>query len=286
MEPFKIRNPYGTSEPSSDRKPWQISEPRELRNPSCISEPSSTRNPKHVSEPKPPSKPLSLSEREKVRSLVEIYYDIQDVRIRSFNRLREVGEVQGVTPKHLKLLEKEIKDYIDAYVKTQLVYTKFLKGIRGIGPILTGGILSWLDPHKAPHVSSFWKYCGLHVVDGEGVKRKHGVKLDFNLRMRTFTWKIADSFIKHRTPLYRDIYDEVKPREAAKLNHPEVDPKNCPMYIKCRSKGKSCKRHIDYRAKRVMVKRFLADLWACWRALEGLPVSEPYVIGILGHDKQ
>ncbi|KUO40627.1 MAG: hypothetical protein APZ16_04420 [Candidatus Hadarchaeum yellowstonense] len=234
-----------------------------------------------------------------MRQLVEIFYDVQDVRIRSFNRLRQVGEVKGVNPNALKKLEREIKTYILSWVKQQPIYARFLCRIRGIGPILSAGIISWLDPARADHPSSFWKFCGLHVEGGRAVKREKGKKLGFSVEMRTFAWKIADSFVKKRTPVYRRIYDEAKVRESEKLGHPEKEPKNCPMYIECmkrleekaRRTGKEapekppCKLHIDYRARRKMVKRFLADLWAKWREIEGLPVTEPYAIGILGHDR-
>ncbi len=51
------------------------------------------------------------------------------------------------------------------------------------------------------------------------------------------------------------------------------------------SKALPCKKHIDYRARRKMVKRFLLDFWLVWRRLEGLPTSEPYAIAILKHAK-
>lgn len=232
-----------------------------------------------------------MSEKEKIRNLVEIYYDVQDVRICTFNRLREVGEVKGVNPKNLKKLEKEIRDYIEVYVNAQPIWDVFLEDTRGIGAILAGGMISWLDPHKADHISSFWKYCGLHVQNGEAIKRKRGAKLDYNPRMKTFAWKIGDSFIKQRTPFYRDIYDEAKVKYDEKLNHPIKNPKNCPNYEKCmkrlkKAKKPACKLHIHRMAMRKMVKRFLGDLWLVWRKLEGLPTSEPYAIGILKHTKR
>jgi len=221
--------------------------------------------------------------------LIEVFYDIQDVRIRSFNRLRQVGEVEGVNPKHLKLLEKEIKDYIEVSIRDIPIRVKFLSTVKGIGAILGGGLIAYLDPHKADHASSFWKYCGLHVENGKAVKRQKGVKLGFNVHLRTLMWKIADSFVKQRTPFYRDVYDNTKESENIKLGNPIKNPKNCPMYAECsqrltttaKRKGTTkkkmpCKKHIDYRARRKMVKRFLADLWGAWRALEGLPVTEPY----------
>jgi len=112
-------------------------------------------------------------------------------------------------------------------------------------------------------------------------------------------WKIADSFVKQRTPIYRDVYDETKVKENIKLCNPLEDPKNCPQYTECAkrlkmkasrlgraSKKLPCKKHIDNRARRKMVKRFLSDLWLVWRSLEGLPITKPYAVGILGHDEQ
>jgi hypothetical protein len=139
----------------------------------------------------------------------------------------------------------------------------------------------------------------LSVEEGKAVKREKGKRTDYNPRLKVLSWKIADSFVKSRSPLYRHIYDRAKIEEAAKLKHPEKDPKNCPFYIPClirlsetakrkgsKPKGLPCKKHIDYRARRKMVKRFLADLWAIWRSLEGLPVSKPYAVAILGHDEE
>jgi hypothetical protein len=225
-----------------------------------------------------------------VRALVEVYYDIQEVRIRSFNRLRQIGEVKGVSPKHLKLLEQEIKLYIQAQIKGHPL-TVYLRGIRGIGPILAGGLISYFDVHKAPHISSFWKYAGLSVEENRAVRRKRGEKTDYNPTVKVLMWKIADSFIKQRTPFYRDIYDNAKTEENKKLNNPLENPQNCPIYNECvkrlkKTKTPACKMHIHRRACRRMVKRFLSDLWVFWRNLEHLPVSEPYAVAILHHSSQ
>lgn len=229
--------------------------------------------------PEKTKSPTSLSEDEKakVRQLVEIYYDIQDVRIRSFNRLREHGEVEGVNPKHLLALEREIREYIKIEVKDIPIVKKFLKPIRGIGPMLAGGLISFFDPHEAKHASSFWKYAGLHVENGHAVKRKKNEKLDWNPRAKVLMWKVADSFIKQRTTFYRDIYDQAKDKYTKRF----LGNGKCERYAECMSKLKkakvpSCKNHMHYMAMRPMVKRFLADFWAAWRSLEGLPVSKPY----------
>jgi hypothetical protein len=161
---------------------------------------------------------------------------------------------------------------------------------------LAGGLISGIDIRKAEHVSSLWKYFGYHVVNGRAVKRKKGEKLGFNPDMRVLGYKIADSFVKHRTTVYRQIYEERKRRAMEKLNHPEVNPENCPRYKECMEELKKkatrtgrgvkkppCAKHIHLRACREMVKEFLRHLWVKWRTMEGLPVSKPYAVQILGH---
>jgi len=44
------------------------------------------------------------------------------------------------------------------------IFTKFLKGIKGIGPAMAGVIISEIDIHKARYPSSLWRYAGLDVV--------------------------------------------------------------------------------------------------------------------------
>jgi hypothetical protein len=233
--------------------------------------------------------------KEAVVELVKIYYDVQDVRIASENRLRTVGVVEGVNVSHLKKLEKEIRNRIHENYKDDPLY-KWLRSIRGIGPVLAGGLISGIDIRKAEHVSSLWKYFGYHVVNGEAVKKRRGEKLGFNPDMRTLGYKIADSFVKHRTPVYRQIYEERKKKAMEKLHHPEINPENCPKYEKCMEelkrkatrlgrgvKAPPCAKHIHLRACRETVKEFLRHLWVKWRMMEGLPVSKPYAVQILGH---
>jgi len=228
--------------------------------------------------------------RERIRHLVDIYYDVQDVRLRSYNRLRTVGAVEGVHPEALKKLEGEIRVYIERVLRNVPIWTKYLSGIKGIGPVLAGGLLSYLDPYKARYPSGFWRFTGLHVEDGKAVKRRAGKKLDFNPKLRTLMWKIGRSFLFQGTEPYRKIYDERKVYENEKLGNPVENPRNCPHYVDCmerlikkaertgrKVKSPPCKLHVASRALRYMVKRFLSDLWVTWRKLEGLPVGEPYI---------
>lgn len=162
-------------------------------------------------------------------------------------------------------IETDYKKVIQPWVSQQPVYLNFLKDIKGIGPVLSGGLLAMFDPRKAKHISSFWKYAGLAVdEDGKAPKLHKGQKPSFNPAARVLIYKVADSFIKHRTPHYRKIYDDEK--EIQKKKHGTGEDHNC----------KAPKMHIVLRARRKMTKQFLADFWLAWRRSLNLPVDEPY----------
>jgi protein subunit release factor B len=91
-----------------------------------------------------------------------------------------------------------------------------------------------IDIKKAKHPSNIWSYFGL----APNQKRKRGEKVNYNPLAKTIVWKIADCFIKTKSP-YRKIYDERKKYEQEK--HPEL------------TKG-----HIDMRARRYMVKEIFS----------------------------
>jgi len=150
------------------------------------------------------------------------------------------------------------------------------------------------DITKFDTISKLWRFAGWAVIDGEIDKPRRGEKLSYNRTLKSICWRIADQFVRQRTPVYRDEYDRY--REEDRRNHPNVicqkcgtlfDPeiKRCPG---CKAKNTSynllyCNAHMDARARRKIAKLFLAHLWLKWRELEGLPTSDPYVEAILGH---
>jgi hypothetical protein len=163
-------------------------------------------------------------------------------------------------------LEKAYQELMHSCFATYPIYI-WLNQIKGIGTILAANLLKTFDIHKAKHPSSFWKYAGLDVVDGKAPRRTAGLKTNYNPQARTLCWKIADSFIKQRTPQYRPIYDNAKALYLKR--HKE---KGCTLNPPC----KAPKKHCDFQARRYMVKEFLADFWTEWRKIEGLPVTPRY----------
>ena len=171
------------------------------------------------------------------------------------------------------------------------IWTNYLSGIRGVGPLMAGVILSEIDIHKCNSISALWAYCGLDVVvstddagavieEGRCRKRHHlkpkyytnaageiteTVGITFNPFLKTkLVGVLGGVFIKLGGE-YREIYDGYKHRLQ---NHPKHSGKT--------------KGHIHNMAVRYMIKEFLADLWTKWREIEGLPARSRYAEEKLG----
>ncbi len=184
--------------------------------------------------------------------------------------------------------EIQLNKRIEKEVMKHPMWNAFFKDVRGCGALMAGVCLAYLDPYKARHCSSFWKYAGLDTVvttDKEGNSVVRGRNKSYT-EMRPYTDKngneamkvsityepflktkligvLGSSFIKLGGK-YRDIYDGYKNRLS-------------------QSRDDLTPVHRNNMAVRYMIKMFLRDLWVEWRTLEGLPVSQPYEVAYLGH---
>lgn len=186
---------------------------------------------------------------------------------------------------YMDLSEAEVKNgkSVARLVKDTRLWTEFLEGVTGCGPLMAGVIMSEIDIHKATYPSSLWKYAGLDVApDGKGRSRKvaHLVEVhyqDKNGKDATRNSITHNPFLKTKLigvlgtcfvklgGKYRLVYDNYKNRLQ---NRPD---------LKEESKG-----HINNMAIRYAVKMFLIDLHREWRTIEGLSVPEPYHVAKLG----
>ncbi|MHC1599857.1 MAG: TIGR-Tas system RNA-guided endonuclease, partial [Candidatus Methanospirareceae archaeon] len=234
------------------------------------------------------TKMISENLRKRIRMTYELLNDIQGVRLKMQARERALGKADiCIEVKELQELERRLQRSLKEMIKDLPIYREFLSNIPGIGIVSSAGLIAYFDPHKAQHISSFWKRAGLHVVNGKAARRTAGQKSDFNPKIKSFVlYRIGMNFLRVKTPYYSDLYEKYKQLENEKLNNPIENPKNCPYYEECRKKTNktpACKMHVHLRALRRMVKRFLADLWIVWRKLEGLPITKPYAVEKLGH---
>lgn len=171
--------------------------------------------------------------------------------------IEKVFEVQKNASKY----EHEYEKLMMLFVSKEPVYTDFLSKIKGISAILSSNLIKEFGYcENAPYISSLWKYSGMHVEEGKAPKRKKGQQLEFSIKRRTMIWKIADSFMKQRSPIYREIYDKEKKKQARRrYKKGELFKKYGKPYKKDDihiSKG-----HAHNRALRKMVKIFLAHYW-------------------------
>jgi len=214
----------------------------------------------------------------RMRTLVEIFYDAEDLRIRTEARLRALGEdlkvpnedVRGIFAvlSWLRSAEKSARKEIEMEVKNEELWKQYLSKINGIGPILAAGLIGYIeDIERFETVSKLWAYAGLHVVEGKAPRRRRGQKINWNPKLRVLCWKIGESFVKMRGGGgYRDLYEKHRAEYEARED------------LKKEAKGR---RYAM--AKRKTVKIFLSHLWEVWRRLESLPIRRTYVEEKLGH---
>tara|TARA_R110000824_G_scaffold2567_4_gene11762 strand:+ start:407 stop:1267 length:861 start_codon:yes stop_codon:yes gene_type:complete len=191
-----------------------------------------------------------------------------------FSLLQQYHDLVDAEESALKQIKYAVREFP--------IYTQFLEDVKGVGPTMAAVIISGFDIHKAEYPSSLHKYAGLDVVGGAGRSRKKDHLVDqtyldaegkeqtkkgisFNPFLKTkLIGVLGASFVK-TNGVYRDIYDNYKNRII-----------NMPAHVE------KTKAHRNNMAIRYTVKRFLIDLYAAWRKLEGLPVAEEYSKAKLG----
>jgi hypothetical protein len=197
-----------------------------------------------------------------------------------------VAEIDNLLWFYLHMLETEVSlgKRLDRWSRTHPLRVSFLSRVYGIGGTFSSGIIAWLgDPIlKSEYVSSIWRYCGL-TPDS---KRIAGKKTDYDVKLKTFCWKISTSFIKFDC-FGRQLYLQYK--EDVKRKHPEpvqaLDAQGVPVVYRKSGEPKMLwtPKHIDMYARRKVVKMFLSAVWETWRKMNGRPVGNFYPMEHLGH---
>jgi len=167
--------------------------------------------------------------------------------------------------------ETNYKKLMREFVESEKIYKEFLEPIIGISGILSANLIKiYGHCENAQYVSSMWKYSGLAPEDGALPKRKKGQQLNYNTRAKTVTWLVADSFIKQRTPVYRELYDNEKARQLKLM---EDKAENAPKSL----------MHAHLRGMVKMRKLFLSHYWGACKDLYGGEKPDTYVHQKLGH---
>jgi hypothetical protein len=205
-------------------------------------------------------------------------------------------------------MEKDIKHECQGLIKDWPVWNDWLKDVRGVGPIITAGLMAFIDINIATSPSKLWHYAGHHVTaEGKLPRLEKGKKRTWNRRLQTIVWNAGESFVRSGDG-YRALYDRFKEDEISKRVHSvKADPEDLAGEILAESLGgkeagfkivnkssavallKKIKGrdrilvertpgHIDRRARRRMRKVFLGHLWTVWRQKEGLSIRPVYIV--------
>lgn len=180
-------------------------------------------------------------------------------------------------------MDKKVQKGLKKFIKIQPVYINFLSKIRGIGPIYSAKLISYLgDCSRFENVSKLWAYTGNHIIDGKAPKRRKGQDANWNHNLRMLTWQISDNFVRQNKGYYRKKYNEEKERQ---LNQEYEEGYLFEKYGKPYKKEdtKLSRGHAHNRAMRKIRKHFLSHYWECAREVNGLSIDKTYVEGVLKH---
>lgn len=103
---------------------------------------------------------------QEARYLVDTYYQVQDDRKTAANRVRafeDSGEPHQMIDWYLKnamILENQVKKALDIYSGEHPIGI-WLRSNLGIGPVLSAGLLAYIDITKADTAGAIWSYAGL-----------------------------------------------------------------------------------------------------------------------------
>lgn len=189
---------------------------------------------------------------DEARYLVDLYYTVQEQRIRNADQMRRAGEAGEPNAMlrwafdNFRVTEEGVRSALHAYVKEQRI-GRWLLSIHGIGPVIAAGMMAHLQIERwicakatgeknekrctpdAPHgpacrmeptrtASRWWRFAGLDPT----VKWEKGTKRPWNASLKVLCWKAGQSFMKLRNSpndFYGRLYEH---RKAFEINRNEL----------------------------------------------------------------
>ena len=112
--------------------------------------------------------------------------------------------------------EEDMIKIIDGYVKSHPMWEAFFEPIKGCGTLMSAVCLAYLDPYKARHVSSFFRYAGLDTVrdtDEKGNLIYITQDGKFNKVVEKYHYEDSDGItveVNEKDVDVSDVFDEVR----------------------------------------------------------------------------
>lgn len=232
--------------------------------------------------------------RSQVRYLVDMYYQVQKLRIMSAAQLKaceEAGEpnlmLEWIAETN-RLIEASLKRGLDRFGK-QFKVGQWLQSQVGIGPVITAGLMAEFDIRIANHAGRFHSFAGMDPTK----KWEKKTKRPWNARLKTLCiYKAGESFVKTQNnpkafygKLFREYRDKLEVQNeagqfsdaaAAMLLEKNIG-KTTDAYAAYIA-GKLPKAHLHARARRWVVKLFISHLhYVMYDDFHGKPPALPWV---------
>lgn len=236
-------------------------------------------------------------DRRSAGALVDYYYRVQEHRIALGNQKASLIHDEGSLlidwyHDEIAKVEKSILPALKQYSEAHEV-GRWSLAQKGIGPVLSAGLLAHIDITKAPTVGHIWRYAGLDPTS----KWNKGEKRPWNAELKTLCWKIGQSFIKtsgYEDGFYGKLYLADKERRMAKneaggfadLARETLETKNIQdkELLATLKAGKIPQSRILSQSARYATKIFLAH-WheVAYRDHYKAEPPKPYIIEHGGH---
>lgn len=237
---------------------------------------------------------LAIGESE-VRTLVNTYYELQDYRKSLDSQTKELSKrddpcaVVDYLGDVMTILEKCVIPRFRRYARENPL-GQWCLNRKGIGPVLSAGLLAHIDLAQAPTHGSLWRFAGLDP----SVTWERGEKRPWNAELKTLCWKIGESFVKvcgADDAFYGVLYRERKEIEVSRNEAGENEDaalqkaQELPHHkqVATYKKGKLPDGHVHARAKRWVVKMFLSHYHTVGFRLKGWEPPTPYPVEHQGH---
>lgn len=237
--------------------------------------------------------------RSQARTLVDLYYQVQEYRKRGANQERiaeeesEPNAVVAWVHDSMRRLEDNIRRALGEFAGAYRV-GQWMQSLTGIGPVISAGLLSHIDIRKAPTVGHIWRFAGLDPT----VTWEKGKKRPWNADLKRLCWIAGDCFVKfsnHPKQYYGTIYNERKAWETARNERCEYRGQaEQSLAVKRFGAETEARKHYEagqlpparlhMRALRYSVKLFLSHLhhvmyWDFYDAPPPVPYSFEHAAG-------
>lgn len=240
-----------------------------------------------------------LLSRAEARFFVAAYYKMQKDRIRAEQQASEL-EKQGLPGQLMTwlsgqrlVLEKNVAGALDNYSSSQPVGA-WARSLKGVGPIISAGMLAHIDIEKCPTVGHLWRFAGLDPT----TRKQSGQKQPWNSKLKRLMFLLGECFVKvsnYDDDVYGKVYRARKLYETQKnsagdyaaLAAASLAEKKYGEDTQAKQwydKGMLPPARIHLRSARYAVKMFLSHYHEVEYFLKyGTVAPLPYAISHLGH---